>query len=175
MPSPYSTSSSPGYPSPNVHKATIPLKKYSLQTPPRKLPLNEKLGYPDFFPQRPEQDEDILSESNMRQGFIDRPIPNESSSAHDIVFGKLQEDQRALGDLSDFVVDVLHRQSRSSYITGTSSFKAPARTALIDPKREQWMHELALGVIPLRRLARNAPHGFKGEKLLETLATKQKW
>ncbi|CAO3663674.1 unnamed protein product [Rhizopus stolonifer] len=91
MPSPYSTSSSPGYPSPNVHKATIPLKKYSLQTPPRKLPLNEKLGYPDFFPQRPEQDEDILSESNMRQGFIDRPIPNESSSAHDIVFGKLQE------------------------------------------------------------------------------------
>ncbi|CAO3669776.1 unnamed protein product [Rhizopus microsporus] len=47
------------------------------------------------------------------------------------------------------------------------------RTTLIDAKREQWMHELASGVIPLRKLARNVPHGFKGEKLLETLAIKQ--
>jgi hypothetical protein len=47
------------------------------------------------------------------------------------------------------------------------------RTTLIDAKREQWMHELASGVIPLGMLARNVPHGFKGEKLLETLAIKQ--
>ncbi|KAI9267828.1 hypothetical protein BY458DRAFT_511485 [Sporodiniella umbellata] len=176
MPSPYSTSSSPGYHSPNVHKASIPLKKYTLQPPPRKPLLSRTLpvlGYPDLFPQRPGQEEDILSESNMRQGFIDRPISNETSSAHDIVFGKLQEDQRALSDLSDFVVDVLHRQNRASYISGPSSFKPPVRTTLIDAKREQWMHELASGVVPLRKLARNVPHGFKGEKLLETLATKQ--
>jgi hypothetical protein len=47
------------------------------------------------------------------------------------------------------------------------------RTTLIDAKREQWMHELSSGVVPLRKLAKNVPHGFKGEKLLETLATKQ--
>lgn len=35
------------------------------------------------------------------------------------------------------------------------------------------MQELAGGLIPLRKLARNVPHGFKGEKLLETLASKQ--
>ena len=79
MPSPYSTSSSPGYHSPNVHRnaTSIPLKKYTLQPPPRKLPLSKtmsSLGYPDMFPQRPGQDEDVLSESNIRQGFIDRPI-----------------------------------------------------------------------------------------------------
>jgi hypothetical protein len=37
------------------------------------------LGYPDMFPQRPGQDEDVLSESNIRQGFIDRPIVSVSS------------------------------------------------------------------------------------------------
>jgi hypothetical protein len=35
------------------------------------------------------------------------------------------------------------------------------------------MQELAGGLVPLRKLARNVPHGFKGEKLLETLASKQ--
>lgn len=84
MPSPYSTSSSPGYHSPNVHRnaTSIPLKKYTLQPPPRKLPLSKtmsSLGYPDMFPQRPGQDEDVLSESNIRQGFIDRPIVSVSS------------------------------------------------------------------------------------------------
>jgi hypothetical protein len=49
---------------------------------------------------------------------INSSFQNENSSAHDIVFGKLQEDQRALSDLSDFIIDVLHRQNRASYITG---------------------------------------------------------
>lgn len=35
------------------------------------------------------------------------------------------------------------------------------------------MQELAGGVKPLSQLARNVPHGFKGDKLLETLAAKQ--
>jgi hypothetical protein len=35
------------------------------------------------------------------------------------------------------------------------------------------MSDLADGVVPLRKLARNVPHGFKGEKLLDTLAAKQ--
>ena len=47
------------------------------------------------------------------------------------------------------------------------------RSTLIESKKEQWMNELANGTQPLRKLARNAPHGFKGEKLLETLAAKQ--
>lgn len=84
MPSPYSTSSSPGYHSPNVHRnaTNIPLERYTLQPPLRKLPLSKtmpSLGYPDMFPQRPGQDEDVLSESNIRQGFIDRPIVSVSS------------------------------------------------------------------------------------------------
>lgn len=79
MASPYSTSSSPGYHSPNVPKHTqnIPLKKYTLQPPPRKPPLSKtmpSLGFPGMFPQRPGQDEDSLTESNVRHGFVDRPV-----------------------------------------------------------------------------------------------------
>ncbi|KAI9486079.1 MAG: hypothetical protein EXX96DRAFT_613913 [Benjaminiella poitrasii] len=179
MASPYSTSSSPGYHSPNIPKFNQfqPLKKYTLQPPPRKLPLSKSmpsLGYPDMFPQRPGQDEDILTESNLRHGYIDKPIvSNEHTCAHDIVYGKLQDDQRLLNDLGSFMVDVLQRQSSAGLITAPSSFKPPIRTTLIDAKREQWMQDLANGVTPLRKLARNVPHGFKGEKLLETLAIKQ--
>lgn len=78
--SPYSTSSSPGYHSPNIstkYTQNLPLKKYILQPPPRKLPLSKtmpSLGFPGMFPQRPGQDEDILTESNVRHGFIDRPV-----------------------------------------------------------------------------------------------------
>lgn len=35
------------------------------------------------------------------------------------------------------------------------------------------MQDLANPTKPLNKLARNAPHGFKNEKLLETLAAKQ--
>lgn len=35
------------------------------------------------------------------------------------------------------------------------------------------MHELAAGVVPLSKLARSVPHGYKGERLLETLAARQ--
>lgn len=79
MASPYSTSSSPGYHSPNVHRhnQNQPLRKYTLQPPLRQLPLSKtmpSLGYPDLFPQRSNQDEDILTESNVRHGFVDRPV-----------------------------------------------------------------------------------------------------
>ncbi|KAG0172714.1 RNA polymerase II mediator complex subunit [Apophysomyces sp. BC1015] len=116
-----------------------------------------QLGYPGMFPQRPTQDEDILTESNVRNGFIDRPaVPNEHTCAHDIVYGKLQDDPRLLNELGVFMVDVLNRKRKAARITG-----------------EQWMQELANAVVPLRKLARNAPHGFKGEKLLDALAARQ--
>ncbi|KAI7906421.1 uncharacterized protein BX663DRAFT_496358 [Cokeromyces recurvatus] len=179
MASPYSASSSPGYHFSNVPKYNQlqPLKKYTLQPPPRQLPLSKampSLGYPDMFPQRPGQEEDNLTESNVRHGFIDKPVvSNEHTCAHDIVYGKLQDDQRLLNELGSFMVDVLQRQNSAGSITTPSSFKPPVRTTLIDSKREQWMQDLANGIVPLRKLARNVPHGFKGEKLLETLAAKQ--
>ncbi|KAI8149564.1 hypothetical protein BJV82DRAFT_504484 [Fennellomyces sp. T-0311] len=180
MTSPYSTTSSPGYHSPNMQKYGThnpPLRKYTLQPPQRQPPLSKtmpSLGYPGMYPQRPNQVEDIMTESNVRTGFIDRPsVSNEHTCAYDMVYTKLQDDQRVLDDLGAFAVDVLKRKRNAARITGPSSFKPPMRSTLIESKREQWMHELASGTQSLRKLARNVPHGFKGEKLLETLAARQ--
>jgi hypothetical protein len=81
MASPYSSSSSPGYYSPNIPKYqqnhNQPLKKYVLQPPPRRPPLSKtlpSLGYPDMFPQKPGQEEDLLSETIMRNGFFDKSV-----------------------------------------------------------------------------------------------------
>ncbi|KAL0073025.1 hypothetical protein F4703DRAFT_1773010 [Phycomyces blakesleeanus] len=180
MASPYSSSSSPGHPSPNMAKHVThntQLKKYTLKPPPRLQPLSKtmtQLGYPGIFPQRSSQDEDVLTESNMRNGFNDRPIvSNEHTCAHDIVYGKLQDDQRLMNELGSFMVDVLKRKRKAAKVTGNTSFKPPLRSTLGDNKKDQWMQDLAGGTVPLRKLARNVPHGFKGEKLLETLALRQ--
>lgn len=87
--SPYSTSSSPGYHSPNVSKSHHhpPIKKYVFQPPQKLLPYNKSipaLGYPGMFPQRPNQDEDIMSESNVRNGFVDKPAVSVSNRVHDV-------------------------------------------------------------------------------------------
>jgi hypothetical protein len=81
MSSPYSSSSSPGYYSPNIPKYqqnhNQPLKKYVLQPPVKRLPLSKtmpSLGYPDMFPQKPGQEEDLLSEQTMRNGFFDKSV-----------------------------------------------------------------------------------------------------
>ncbi|KAH8550423.1 hypothetical protein BGW37DRAFT_428063 [Umbelopsis sp. PMI_123] len=181
MSSPYSSSSSPGYYSPNIPKYqqnhNQPLKKYVLQPPPRRLPLSKtmpSLGYPDMFPQKHGQEEDILNEQIMRNGFFDKSVvSNEHTCAHDMVYGKLQDEQRLLNELGNFMVDVLKRRREAGKITGPATFKAPNRATLNDQKKDQWMTDLAEGVVPLRKLARNVPHGFKGEKLLDTLAAKQ--
>ncbi|KAI9030192.1 hypothetical protein CLU79DRAFT_843056 [Phycomyces nitens] len=180
MASPYSSSSSPGHPSPNMAKHVThntQLKKYTLKPPPRLQPLSKtmtQLGYPGIFPQRSSQDEDVLTESNMRNGFTDRLIvSNEHTCAHDIVYGKLQDDQRLMNELGSFMVEVLKRKRKAAKVTGNTSFKPPLRSTLTDNKKDTWMQELALGSTPLHKMARNVPHGFKGEKLLETLAIRQ--
>ncbi|KAL1916568.1 uncharacterized protein VTP21DRAFT_5759 [Calcarisporiella thermophila] len=174
--SPHSYSSpSPVY-TPFRSAAAPPLRKYSLQPPPRRLPLHQsmELGYPDIFPQKSNQEEDQLTENNVRNGFVDKkPVPNEDICAHDMIHDRLIQDNRIMSELGTFMVDVMKRKHESNRITGSSIFKPPSRATLNDQKKEQWMQDLAGGIVPLRKLARNVPHGFKGERLLEALAQRQ--
>jgi hypothetical protein len=43
---------------------------------------------------------------------------NEHTCAHDIVYGKLQDDNRLLNELGSFMVQVLQRQNNIATITG---------------------------------------------------------
>jgi hypothetical protein len=44
---------------------------------------------------------------------------------------------------------------------------------LNEQKRENWLRELADNSVPLLKLSKNVPHGFKGEKLLEMLVNRK--
>lgn len=37
----------------------------------------------------------------------------------------------------------------------------------MDQKREAWVNDLANPAVPLSKISRSVPHGYKGEKLLE--------
>lgn len=42
-----------------------------------------------------------------------------------------------------------------------------------DVRREAWIAELANPAVPISKLSRSVPHGYKGEKLLAMLVEKQ--
>ncbi|KAK9712553.1 hypothetical protein K7432_007072 [Basidiobolus ranarum] len=174
--SPAHTSPSPSQSHSSSQKNNVTtLKKYTLLPPPKKAPLHKTsdLGYPDFFPQRPDQEEDQLTDANVRGGFQDRmAIQNESFSAHDMIYDRLQ-DSRVRDELRAFITDVLGRKQKERIITGPSTFRPPTRVSLSEQLKDQWVQDLVGGAVPLRKLLKSIPHGLKGDKLIETLVINQ--
>ncbi|ORX89986.1 hypothetical protein K493DRAFT_63300 [Basidiobolus meristosporus CBS 931.73] len=170
------TAPSPNQSHPSSQKPNVTtLKKYTLLPPPKIATLHKTsdLGYPDFFPQRADQEEDQLTDANVRGGFQDRmAIQNESFSAHDMIFDRLQ-DSRVRDELSAFITDVLGRKQKERLITSPSIFRPPTRVSLNEQLKDQWIQDLVGGAVPLRKLLKSIPHGLKGDKLIETLVTNQ--
>ncbi|PLW26753.1 hypothetical protein PCASD_23296 [Puccinia coronata f. sp. avenae] len=54
-------------------------------------------------------------------------------------------------------------------MNGEPGGAVPGRVTLNEQKQENWLRELANDLVPLLKLSRNVPHGFKGQKLLEML------
>lgn len=50
-----------------------------------------------------------------------------------------------------------------------STFRLPSRVTLNEQKREAWVNDLANPSIPLSKLSKNVPHGYRGEKLLDMI------
>jgi hypothetical protein len=53
------------------------------------------------------------------------------------------------------------------------TFRLPSRITLTDSKRESWFSDLANPAVPLSKLSRSVPHGYKGEKGLDMLAARK--
>lgn len=53
------------------------------------------------------------------------------------------------------------------------TFRLPSRITLTDSKREAWFSDLASPSVPLSKLSRSVPHGYKGEKGLDMLANRK--
>ncbi|KAF8875798.1 hypothetical protein CPB84DRAFT_1853156 [Gymnopilus junonius] len=140
--------------------------------PPEWLPKlhgSADLGYIGFHPPRPGQDEDGLSESNIKNGFIlPHPVPVESFSAHAMINESLHSIE-SLTKLEELMNEVFIRRTDRIPFVPASSFRIPTRVTLNDAKRQAWFDDLANPDVPLYKLGKSVPHGAKGGDLLDLL------
>lgn len=152
---------------------------YESQPPPW-LPKSHRtadVGYPGFHPPRPGQDEDVLSDKHIKEGFmLPLPVPDEHQSAA-VTFLQQDErggrmfDQSVLTDLEHLMNDIFTRKADSAVPIQSSAFKIPSRVTMSDTKRQTWFAELANPDVPLSKLGKSVPHGAKGHDLLDLLHT----
>ncbi|CAI2174498.1 11999_t:CDS:10 [Funneliformis geosporum] len=145
------------------------LQKYELVPPKNLAPFHRfstELGYPDFYPPKPGQDEDQMTEENVKRGFVDVPfVKNEFFPAHDILSEQLR-DPNILKNLGDFMTDVMRRKNETNTFQGSSQFIVPTIVWVPSEERDKWLNDLA-GNVPLKILAKNVPKGIDGINLLD--------
>ncbi|KAH7888428.1 hypothetical protein F5I97DRAFT_1803562 [Phlebopus sp. FC_14] len=157
-------------------------EKESLPTyeshPPSWLPASHKsadVGYPGFYPPYPGQDEDLLSESHVKSGFILHSyVQAEQSGAAEALSQQDPKrprvfDHAALADLENIMNEVFARRTEAVPSIPPYAFKIPSRVTLNDAKRQAWFADLANPDVPLHRLGKSVPHGAKGHDLLDLL------
>ncbi|TFK25548.1 hypothetical protein FA15DRAFT_693754 [Coprinopsis marcescibilis] len=151
--------------------ATSELQLYESQ-PPKWLPTTHggaDLGYPGFYPPRPGQDEDVLSASSVKNGFVlPQPVSVETFSAQSMINEKLRGGD-TLFKLEDLMNEVFIRRADHTPHIPPSSFRMPTRVTLNEPKRQAWFADLANPEVPLYKLGKSVPHGAKGHDLLDLL------
>ncbi|CAA7259196.1 unnamed protein product [Cyclocybe aegerita] len=154
-------------------KQAAALPVYELH-PPGWLPKihgEADLGYPGFHPPRPGQDEDVLSETNIKNGFIlSQPVSVETFSAQTMINEKLHS-YETLSKLEELMNEVFIRRADRILPIPASTFRIPTRVTLNDVKRNAWFADLANPNVPLSKLGKSVPHGAKGHDLLDMLQT----
>ncbi|KAF9231909.1 hypothetical protein BU15DRAFT_55624 [Melanogaster broomeanus] len=146
--------------------------------PPSWIPPSHKsadVGYPGFHPPHPGQDEDFLSESNIKTGFLLSPyVQSELSGATEALL-QLDPtrnrvfDHTALTHLETIMGEIFARRAESIPAMPPWFFKIPSRVTLNDAKRQAWFADLANDDVPLHKLGKSVPHGAKGHDLLDLL------
>ncbi|KAL2414812.1 Mediator of RNA polymerase II transcription subunit 12 [Exophiala dermatitidis] len=122
-----------------------------------------------FFPWTGKHPEDVLSESNVKQGFYDKP-PNPPEKELNTAKGPLYnvfKHKAGVENLSLLFSFVLERKNRHGLIRSASTFRPPPRVTLTEAKRKSWIADLANADVPLRRLSRTIPQGIRGQVLLD--------
>ncbi|KAF9453917.1 hypothetical protein P691DRAFT_798859 [Macrolepiota fuliginosa MF-IS2] len=140
--------------------------------PPKWLPKSHAtadLGYPGFFPPKPGQDEDLLSETRVRTGFVlGHQVSAETFSAQSIINENLNAGD-TLSKLEDLINEVFKRRADRIPSIPSPSFRMPTRVTLNEAKRQAWFADLANPDVPLHKLGKSVPHGAKGHDLLDLL------
>ncbi|KAG8882040.1 RNA polymerase II mediator complex subunit [Tulasnella sp. 332] len=131
------------------------------------------LGYPDFHPPRPGQEEDSMADTVVKNGYVGKPIvQTDSFTVHEMIYDSWEKhDQMVVRQLGDLMSEVAARRERRVPSIGPSIFRLPDRRTLPPPKAATWITNLANPDIPLTELNKVIPHTPKGADLLEMLET----
>ncbi|KAJ9609974.1 RNA polymerase II mediator complex subunit [Cladophialophora chaetospira] len=122
-----------------------------------------------FFPWTGKHPEDILSDTNVKSGYFDKP-PNptekELHTARVPLYNAFKH-KSGVDSLSVLFSLVLEQKSQHDPISSVSTFKPPPRVTLTEIKRKSWIADLANVDVQLRRLSRTIPQGIRGQALLD--------
>ncbi|GAA5978006.1 hypothetical protein JCM11641_004356 [Rhodosporidiobolus odoratus] len=130
-------------------------------------------AWPMFYSPRDGMEEDQMTEAVVKAGFASKAVVSaETFSAHQHIYEKLKSND-ILGNLSRLVSAVQANAKASLPSYGPSTFRLPSRITLTDAKREAWFSDLASPAVPLSKLSRSVPHGYKGEKGLDMLSNRK--
>ncbi|EXJ58173.1 hypothetical protein A1O7_05598 [Cladophialophora yegresii CBS 114405] len=122
-----------------------------------------------FFPWTGKHAEDVLSDTNVKTGYFDKP-PNptekELNTARVPLYNAFKH-KSGVDSLSVLFSLVLDQKSLHGTTSSVSTFKPPPRVTLTEAKRKSWIADLANADVPLRRLSRTIPQGIRGQALLD--------
>ncbi|KAG6370976.1 hypothetical protein JVT61DRAFT_10690 [Boletus reticuloceps] len=145
--------------------------------PPWVLPSHQfSPGYLGFYPPYPRQDENVLSETNVKSGFVpSQYVQSEISSVTEALCSRSNAEQDhifdhgALVQLENIMGEIFARRAENTPPVPPWTFKMPSRVTLNDAKRQAWFADLANDDVPLHKFGKSVPHGAKGHDLLDLL------
>ncbi|KAH9053238.1 hypothetical protein EDB87DRAFT_1711186 [Lactarius vividus] len=125
-----------------------------------------RFGY--HFP-HPKQEEDILTETNVKDGLhLPTPVAAETWGASETFRRRSEID--TVAELEDLINQVFARRA-GAVVIPPPAFRMPQRVTSNDAKRQAWFADLANPTVPLHKLGKSVPHGAKGQDLLDLLHT----
>ncbi|KAG8798021.1 RNA polymerase II mediator complex subunit [Serendipita sp. 398] len=142
--------------------------------PPDWIVLTTKdgdLGYHGYHPPQPGRDEEILSESNILNGYFEPHFVAGELWQGTETFGGVfkQTSKNGLDSLQDIMAKVLAKRAQLHAVVDPNSFKLPSRVTFASDKRAVWFKDLADSTFPLQRLAKSVPVGYKTIEFIEML------
>lgn len=132
-------------------------------------PILEPKKPADYFPWTGKHPEDVINETNVKQGYFDRapqPPERELNTAKAPLYNAFKH-RSGMESLSVLFSLLMEQKSKRGALSSTSTFRPPPRVTLTETKRKSWIADLADGNVPLRRLSRTIPQGIRGQALLE--------
>ncbi|KAF8532506.1 hypothetical protein JB92DRAFT_3138291 [Gautieria morchelliformis] len=155
---------------PRASGGNDPIKKYQTEPPPWLIPSHSiaDLGYHGFHPPRRHQEEDLLSDHNVKHGYsATHTIGAEYYSSQATIRDRIVN-HKALSELDDLMNQVLARRSESHSNIPEHAFKLPQRITLSEVRRQSWHTDFFNPEVPLHTIGEKIPHA-KGHDLLTLL------